>query len=83
MIAASYAPDPQIFTFFFGFCYGLGAGFITQTSLFSGWSHLGEENKNYVTGILIAGQGVGGCLSSMFFCVIVNRANEPSFFAEI
>mmetsp|Transcript_37053 Transcript_37053/g.35775 ORF Transcript_37053/g.35775 Transcript_37053/m.35775 type:complete len:422 (-) Transcript_37053:33-1298(-) len=81
--AASIAGDPATFIFFFGFCYGIGSGFILPTCLFSSWSYLGETAHGFVTGLTLAGVGIGAFISSIFFSYTVNRVNEPSFFAEI
>eukprot|EP00349_Pseudokeronopsis_sp_Brazil_P005976 CAMPEP_0202966336 /NCGR_PEP_ID=MMETSP1396-20130829/10687_1 /ASSEMBLY_ACC=CAM_ASM_000872 /TAXON_ID= /ORGANISM="Pseudokeronopsis sp., Strain Brazil" /LENGTH=275 /DNA_ID=CAMNT_0049690053 /DNA_START=210 /DNA_END=1037 /DNA_ORIENTATION=- len=81
--AASISPSIKWFIFFFGFCYGCGAGVILPTCLFSSWSYLGEQSYSFVTGLTLAGQGIGAFLSSIFFSLVVNYVNEPSFFAEI
>jgi MFS family permease len=81
-IISSFCYSPFQFIFFFGFIFGIGAGLIFPAALYSGWSHL-PDRKGMVTGIIIAGYGIGAFVTSFIAKRIINYNNEPSFFEEI
>jgi MFS family permease len=78
---ASLVSDPFLFYFLFGVVFGIGAGLLSSTCLYAGWSHL-PDRKALVIGVVMSGYGLGAFFSGIAATLMINPLNEPSFIEE-
>jgi hypothetical protein len=62
--------------------FGIAKGFIYPSSLHAGWSHL-PGRKGFVSGVILAGIGIGSFVFGFLTTYLVNPDNEQAKQVEV
>ena len=66
--------NPNLFFLIYAVGFGLGKGFMYPSALYAGWSHL-PARKGLVSGIIVAGMGIGSFIFGIVTHSLVNPEN--------